>query len=84
MKANQLTTAEEAATRCNAHGKARISSQEMQAHIESIRCNQPYFEHYLSHPEIIMGLSMGRFGRKGLLKRLEEMHGVDNQDEHHC
>lgn len=81
MKSN-ITTAEEACMIPKSHGMQAVSPKDMAAFIEEIRCSQPWFEHYLSHPEITIGLAQGRYGKKGLIRRLTEMHAVDNQDEY--
>jgi hypothetical protein len=45
--------------------------------IGDIRHDMAHLASYLSHPEITTGLASGRFGRKGLVRRLTEMHAAD-------
>lgn len=75
---NQPTTSAETAARmCSQHGKAATTSHLMLQLIGDIRHDQPELAEYLSHPEIVMGLASGRFGRKGLVRRLTEMDEAD-------
>ena len=76
-----ITTAYEAALSCASHGKNKITGAEMAAFVLE-QSAKPWFEHYMTHPEIVMGLAHGRFGRKGLERRLTEMHAADNMDEY--
>ena len=78
MQMNQPTTsAETAANMCSRHGKAATTSHLMLQLIGDIRHDQPELAEYLSHPEIVMGLAVGRFGAKGLVRRLTEMNEAD-------
>ena len=43
-----------------------------------IRHDQPELAEYLTHPEIVTGLAAGRFGRRGLVRRLTEMAEADS------
>jgi hypothetical protein len=59
------------------HGKAGITAHLMLQQIGDIRHDMAHLASYLSHPEITTGLASGRFGRKGLVRRLTEMHAAD-------
>ena len=78
MNKNQLTTAEAATNMCNRHGKAGITAHLMLQLLGDIRHDQPELAEYLTHPEIVTGLAAGRFGRKGLVRRLTEMAEADS------
>ena len=60
------------------HGKAQITAHLMLQEIGDIRHDQPELAEYLNHPEIVTGLAVGRFGRKGLVRRLTEMADADS------
>jgi len=72
-----LTTAEAAANMNNRHGKLQITAHLMLQTIGDIRHDARELAEYLNHPEIVIGLSEGRFGRNGLVRRLTEMAEVD-------
>ena len=72
----KITTAEEAA-RMSPFTRKGFTSIQMLCAIGDIRNDHPTLAHYLKHPEIIIGLGEGRFGPKGLLRRLTEMEAVD-------
>ena len=73
-----ITTAEAAANMSARHGKAQITAHLMLQEIGDIRHDQPELAEYLNHPEIVTGLAVGRFGRKGLVRRLTEMADADS------
>ena len=72
----KATTAEQAANMTTRHGKSNTTVQ-MLCKIADIRNDKPELAQYLSHPEIIVGLGVGRFGVGGLERRLTEMHAAD-------
>jgi len=72
-----LTTAEDATNMSNRHGKLQITAHLMLQIIGDIRHDARSLAEYLNHPEIVIGLSEGRFGRNGLLRRLSEMADAD-------
>ena len=74
---SKITSAETAALMCIRHGKAKITASLMIQSIGDIRHEQPELAEYLNHPEIVTGLAIGRFGRKGLVRRLAEMADAD-------
>ena len=78
---NDKSSAEYAASLCGYHGRDQISDERMMAHVAEIRANQPDLAEYLNHPEITMGLAYGKFGCKGLVRRLSEMLAADTHDD---
>ena len=76
---NTLTTAEEAAATRGLHGRQDTRTTII-ATITDIRKNSPHLCGYLTHPEIIIGLAHGRFGSKGLKRRLQEMCDADDPE----
>lgn len=71
-----ITTAEQATATRATHGKGYTNVQMLCA-ITDIRNDEPSLAHYLSNPEIIIGLSSGRFGINGLKRRLNELAAID-------
>ncbi len=73
---NTITTAEQAVQCQPRHGKGYTQVQMLCA-IGDIRHDDASKAHYLTHPEIIIGLSEGRFGVNGLKRRLAQMEAAD-------
>lgn len=71
------SSAESAANLCSSHGKDGITAHLMLQAIGDIRHDMMHLASFLNHPEITTGLAVGRFGRKGLVRRLTEMHQAD-------
>lgn len=72
----KLTTAEEAASKAPTTRKG-FTPVQMLCAIGDIRHDCAELVHYLTHPEIIIGLAEGRFGPNGLKRRLSEMAAAD-------
>lgn len=70
-----MTTAEQAIVTRELHG--RIASQtDMLTAVRELR--KEGLSSYLSHPEIIVGLTEGKYGANGLKRRIREMAESDS------
>jgi len=55
-----------------------FSAPSMLQTIADLRATRPDLAHYLTHPEIIVGLAEDRFGRYTLQSRLEQLADADS------
>ncbi len=76
-----LTTAEEAARICSVRSGSTTRWVEWIVTLAELRNGSPELAHYLSHPEIIIGIAEGALTPVTLKERLQQMWEADNNIE---
>ena len=60
------------------HGAQKFTAQQMCWAVQHLAETHPTAIHYINHPDVIVGLSEGKFGKLGLLRKLQELEEIDN------